>query len=94
MFLYRSIIEEGTANQSTTNSSSVPSIELSAVATPDADEDQKDAPISEDDSWIVHIENEEVAGEFTLNSSIKILFQYYCYHHFKICLSSKECFEF
>lgn len=61
--LYRSITEEGTPNQSTPISGSVPSIELSTVATPEADEDQKDATISEDDSWIVHIENAEVAGE-------------------------------
>ncbi|XP_050319801.1 LOW QUALITY PROTEIN: ATP-binding cassette sub-family C member Sur [Bactrocera neohumeralis] len=57
----RSITEETTTNQSTPVSSSVPSIELSTVATPEADEDQKDVTISEDDSWIVHIENEEVA---------------------------------
>ncbi|XP_054082882.1 ATP-binding cassette sub-family C member Sur [Zeugodacus cucurbitae] len=57
----RSITEEGTPNQSTSYSSSVPSIELSTVTTPELSEDQKDAIISEDDSWIVRIENEEVA---------------------------------
>lgn len=41
----------------------MPSIELSTVATPEVDEDQKDAPITEVDSWIIHIENEEATGE-------------------------------
>ncbi|XP_020715182.1 ATP-binding cassette sub-family C member Sur isoform X2 [Ceratitis capitata] len=55
----KSITEEAPTKQFTTISSSVPSIELSTVATPEVDEDQKDAPITEVDSWIIHIENEE-----------------------------------
>ncbi|XP_067621301.1 ATP-binding cassette sub-family C member Sur isoform X2 [Eurosta solidaginis] len=57
----KSISEEATPRQSSHNPPLVPSIELSTVATPEVPKDRRDAPISEDDSWILRIENEEVA---------------------------------